>query len=86
MTAKKSKTPSNVPGYDQEELDAAAALEDQEMGVSLPILLAQKQHLINRVVLLRTDNMRLRAEVDRLTKAGPQDRRAPRKAAPKKKT
>lgn len=69
-------------GITQEELNLAAAAENQEMGLNPEVIAAQNKHLSNRVVILRAEVARLTKLVEelqaKLPKA-PQDHQAPRK-------
>lgn len=70
MTAKKNQTEAPIT---QDELDRAAQDENQQMGMSVEVLIAQNNHLRNRVVLLRAALNRTQTELDEAKKHLPKD-------------
>lgn len=88
MTAKKSTKPATEGQvqYSQEELEAAAQAENHEMALSVEVLVAQKNHLSNRVVILRSQVARLERQLAQALAHAPKDHQPPKKRAAKKRT
>ncbi len=75
---------------DQEEIDQAAADEQQALQLNIDVIMAEKAHLTQRVVVLRAELNRAHKRIEELENHQPKDRRptkrTTKKPTPKKKT